>query len=162
MSIILAALQSIGVGLFCSIWYAVTTIQERYYSGINDLFFCGILRYFLIFRTEYRLKLILLRNLTCASRQRLESYTTLSFLVDHHLERSTGRLINDREIDWSKNLIGISDILLNSPCVVMIKSSILSSFNFKKVSFSHIHKTWCNSHGGRPKKILPYQHDMAS
>ena len=51
----------------------------------------------------------------------------LSFLVAHHLES-----------DRSLTLIDISDILLSSSRGVMIRSSVLSSFNFKKLSFIHI------------------------
>ena len=42
------------------------------------------------------------------------------------------------EIEWSPTLIDISDILLNSSRFVMIWNSILSSFNFKKLTFMHI------------------------
>ena len=64
----------------------------------------------------------------CASKQHVESNITPKFLGGSALV----------EIDWSPNLSDISDILLSSSCVVMIRSSILSSFNFKKLSFSHI------------------------
>ena len=89
----------------------------------------GPSRYFLIFPTEYRLKLILLHNLAmCASRQHVESNITPKFLGGSSLG----------EIDWSPTLIDISDILLSSSRVVMIRSSVLSSFNFKKLSFIQI------------------------
>ena len=89
----------------------------------------GPSRYFLIFPTEYRLKLMLLHNLaTCASRQHVELNITPKFLGGSSLGK----------IDWSPTLIDISDILLSSSRLVMIRSSILSSFNFTKLSFIHI------------------------
>ena len=75
----------------------------------------GPSRYFLIIPTEYRLKLILLHNLAmCESRQHVESNITPKFLGGSSLG----------EIDWSPTLIDISDILLSSSRVVMIRSSV--------------------------------------
>ena len=64
----------------------------------------------------------------CASIQHVESNITPKFLGGSSLG----------EIDWSPTLIDISDILLSSSWVVMIRRSVLSSFNFKKLSFIHI------------------------
>ena len=74
------------------------------------------------------IKKIIINLATCASRQHVESNITPKFLGGSSLG----------EIDWSPTLIDISDILLSSSRVVMIRSSVLSSFNFKKLSFIHI------------------------
>ena len=93
------------------------------------LFSCWSIEIFPIFPTEYRLKLIPLHSsATCASSQHVESNITPKFLGGSSLG----------EIDWSPTLIDISDILLSSSRVVMIRSSVLLSFNFKKLSFIHI------------------------
>ena len=85
--------------------------------------------YFLTFLTEYRFKLILIHNLAMrASRQHVASNITLKFVGGSTLG----------EIDGSPTLIDISDILMSYLRVVMIKSSVLSSFNSQKVSFIHI------------------------
>ena len=45
-----------------------------------------------------------------------------------------GSSLEDR---WSPTLIDICDILLTYPCVVMIRISVLLSFDFKKLPFIH-------------------------
>ena len=83
----------------------------------------------LIFPTKYRLKWILRHNSAmCAPRQHVESNITLRFLGGSSLG----------EIEWSPTLIDISDILLSSLRVIMIISSVLSSFDFKKLSFREV------------------------
>ena len=86
----------------------------------------GLSRYLLIFPSEYRLKFILLHNL--APRQHVESNITPTCLGGLSLG----------EIVRSPTLIDISDILLSSSLVVMIRISVLSSFNFNKLWFIHI------------------------
>ena len=71
-------------------------------------------------------------NFTCAQFRNVRSkkaykieYHTLVCLVDHH---------------WKDRMItnDISDTLLNSSRVVMIRNLVLSSFNFKELSFMHV------------------------
>ena len=76
-----------------------------------------------------QIEMTLLHNLAmCASRRHAELNITPKFLC--------GSLIG--EIDLSPILIEISDILLSSSRVVMVRSSVWPSFNFKKLSFIHI------------------------
>ena len=105
--------------------------RDRTVSSIIFSVF-GSLRSFLIFRTEYiyiYIKIDISAQLSnMASRQYVESKITPWFVG--------GSLFG--QIEWSPSLIDISRLSFNFSSVVMIKSSVLSSFNLKKLFFIHI------------------------
>ena len=101
------------------LWDCFTIIQARCYGDIIEIFSYLSNRIHIDFDISTQFSDVLIKT-----ARRIEYRTSISLLV----------MITD----WSPTLIDVSDILLSSSRVIIIRSSVFSSFNLKKVSLIHI------------------------